>query len=390
MTHHRRGDQPEVVYLFNTGRVDRLGCETPDEFFYGFRSPGLSRFALRLFETDPPSQGLVDDRGNVYTVPRSIESLCRRLKGTRLTIIVRLVQLAFAGRRELRRADIVICVTSPWLHALGLLRRGRLIACPAIGVIIGPFLPPHTVRARLRNALRAWLDSGSDLVFIGEGDMTSYLANINPRPRSARLIQFGVDSRFWVPSDPTTATEAGYAFAIGNAGRDYKTLLAAWRNRTGLLRIVTTQLEPRADFGKTIEVRQGIWHSSQISDSDVRTLFQNARYVVTPLLESPQPCGQSATLQAMACGKAVILTRTSGLWDTANMRHLENCYLVDAGDVVGLADAIDYFESRPDECLRIGKAARESVERHFSSTSFANHLGALIDQTLTRKSAGTT
>jgi hypothetical protein len=370
-----------VTFLFNYGRVSRLSGGTPDEFFYGYRNLPDTRFRTGLLETHPPSQGLIDETGRVYAAPGPVRWINGKLKPTGLTQINRLLQLSFCGLSPLRRASVIVCITSPWLHALRVLRLLGLVRRPTVGVIIGPFLPATSLRSRIRNQLRRWLDSGADLVFLGEGDIRAYRANINPRPKSATLIQFGIDARFWHPTGGGNADDAG-AFAIGNAGRDYTTLLDAWHGRSTGLEIVTRRLDPNASYPPSVHVRDGIWHSTKISDEDVRTMFQRARYVITPLVESSQPCGQSATLQAMACGKPVILTRTAGLWDSENLRDGENCLLVPPGDSAALGAAIDRLESDPEERRRIGANARRAVEEHFSSDRFAHELTELITRRL--------
>jgi glycosyltransferase involved in cell wall biosynthesis len=117
-----------------------------------------------------------------------------------------------------------------------------------------------------------------------------------------------------------------------------------------------------------------------LSDLDLRTLYQGSRFVVTPLKDSTQPQGQSVTLQAMACGKAVILSQTRGLWSRPLMRHLDNCYLVQHSDVHALRAAIDHLEREPALCARIGEEARRSVERHFSSDLMGARIGTILQE----------
>ncbi len=374
---HRR---KRIVYLFNTGRLKRLDEAKPSEFFYGYRSLSRERFEATLFEPHPPTQGIVNDRGEVYPLPRWLRWLPRRFKPTRLTLVTRLLQIVFAGLAPLRRADAIVAVTSPWIHATGLVRRLGLLRVPVVGITIGPYRAPHTLRERALNALKRFLFAGANLVFIGDADRSTFLDYILPRPRRAELIYFAVDENFW-----RSAVGEGvgdYVFAIGSAGRDYDTLFAAWGGRTEKLKIVTSLLDPEASYGAGIEVANGMWHSARLRDEDIRDLYCGARYVVTPLVEGSQPCGQSATLQAMACGKAVVLTRTAGLWDTATMQHLENCYLVEPGDAAGLKAALDYLDTRPGETARIGRNARAAVERHYSIPAFTRRFEDILDSVI--------
>ncbi|MBO6782670.1 MAG: glycosyltransferase family 4 protein [Alphaproteobacteria bacterium] len=377
--------ESRITFLFNYGRVDRLDDGTPDEFFYGYRNLVRAGIDAALLETHPPSRGLVAEDGTVLAPPRPVQWLSRVLNRRVPAQVLRVLQLGFCAVPALRGSAAIVCITSPWLHAMRVLRLLALVRRPTVGVVIGPFPAASGLRTRLRNRLRRWLDSGSDLVFIGEGDIRAYLANINPSPKSATLIQFGIDTRFWHPA--ADGQGGGYAFAIGNAGRDYATLLAAWEGCETPLEIVTSRLDPDGDYPPAVRARHGIWHSSEISDADVRALFQGARFVITPLQESSQPCGQSATLQAMACGKPVILTRTTGLWDSVHLRHMDNCLLVEPGDANGLRDAVARLDSDDALRRRIGANARAAVERHFSSDMFADRLRALVESLVPPRSA---
>jgi glycosyltransferase involved in cell wall biosynthesis len=98
-----------------------------------------------------------------------------------------------------------------------------------------------------------------------------------------------------------------------------------------------------------------------------------------PLRESAQPQGQSVTLQAMACGKAVILTRTRGLWGAGRMRHGENCHLVPAGDADALRAGIESLSTDGAYRAALGAAARRTVEEHFTSDRMADEIATIVE-----------
>ena len=86
------------------------------------------------------------------------------------------------------------------------------------------------------------------------------------------------------------------------------------------------------------------------------------------------------TLQAMACGKAVVLTRTRGLFGGELLRHGENCHLVPPGDLGALREALDVVGSDLAYRARLGAAARRTVESHFTSDRMAEDIGAIVEQ----------
>ena len=322
--------------------------------------------------------GIIGDCGTIYPLPAPLRRVTRWMKRTgllALSFVHRIFQIVFAGRQAVRDVDLVVAVTSPWIFALNLLRRLRVVNTPFVGIAFGPFPAPAGAKGHAVALVRRVLFAGAKVIFTGEADRENYLAHVCGRRADTVLMYFGVDENFWRP-DPKAAGD--YVFAIGSAFRDYDTLFAAWRDRETKLKIVSANLEVSSETPDSIEIASGIWHSSKLSDGDIRGLFQGACYVITPLHETSRPAGQSATLQAMACGKAVIMSRISGLWDPQTMVHLENCYLVAPGDIAALRLAVDYFESKPNEAARIGANARATVEQHYTATNFTRQLEALV------------
>ena len=105
--------------------------------------------------------------------------------------------------------------------------------------------------------------------------------------------------------------------------------------------------------------------ADSISDVDLRRLYNAARVVVVPLKDVYQPSGQSVTLQAMSCGRPVILSNIRGLWAPELLRDGENCLLVPPGDAVALGAAIGRVRFDPALAIRLGRAARQTALNHF-------------------------
>jgi glycosyltransferase involved in cell wall biosynthesis len=85
------------------------------------------------------------------------------------------------------------------------------------------------------------------------------------------------------------------------------------------------------------------------------------------------PIGQSVCLQALACAKAVIMTRTTGLW-SQNLRDESNLLMVAPEDSSGLATQVNRLLLDPTLASRLGQAGRETVCVHFRINNFAARL----------------
>ena len=99
---------------------------------------------------------------------------------------------------------------------------------------------------------------------------------------------------------------------------------------------------------KKFKITNGSYRNkkSGLTDLEVRTLYQDAFSVIIPLKNVFQPSGYSVTLQALACGKPVILTLTKGLWAPRLFKSLENCILVKPSNVEEIENAIRLLEKK--------------------------------------------
>jgi len=70
-------------------------------------------------------------------------------------------------------------------------------------------------------------------------------------------------------------------------------------------------------------------------------------------------------MEAMAFDVPVVAARYPSLYD--HIKDKENALIVEPRDIAGLANAIIYLASNPDQRARIGKNARRFVEDYFSS-----------------------
>lgn len=76
-----------------------------------------------------------------------------------------------------------------------------------------------------------------------------------------------------------------------------------------------------------------------------------------------------ANLEAMACGKPVVSTRTGGPAET--IIDGETGFLVDSGDAAGLARQVIRLLRDADRRRQVGQAGRQHIRRHFSTAAAA-------------------
>src|SRR3954452_1569394 len=172
-------------------------------------------------------------------------------------------------------------------------------------------------------------------VLYGKGELAE-LVRLGLEDR-VHVVPFGVDTDFWTPGAGEIGDEV---LAIGNDGhRDWETLLAAAPSVPARIRILTRR-EPPASLPPNVSWEPADWYTQVLSDEEVRALYRRAAVVAVPTKDVPQPSGQSVTLQAMACARPVVLSRTRGLWAPETLRDGENVVLTIPGDAAELARAV--------------------------------------------------
>lgn len=357
-----------LLYILPDGRTERLqlgaGC-FPDEFFYGY----CQLVRREGWQVELMTRGLSSYAGI------GLQKLLHAF--THLS-----PDFGYAARLNValvHRFDAIVSMSEPVLMMLALRKRHRCDGARLVLIQMG--VDKRIARSRLPSVTRLmlkWLYKRmAAVIVVGEGERDYLLGQELIEPDCLRLVQFGVDTNFWTPAED--GSENDYLLAVGNDdGRDYETLLEAIGDHP--LRLHTARLIERRTLPPRVCRTSGDWKGQALSDSELRDLYRGSRFVVTPLHDSIQPQGQSVTLQAMACGKAVILSNTRGLWSRKLMSHMENCYLVPPGDVMALRDAIDLLQMDASLRVRLGKAARQSVEQHFSSDLMAERMGVILEK----------
>jgi len=362
----------KVLFVFRRKRTERLQLHTagqgPDEMLYGLSYCSRFGFDASFIEGDDASRTMLQRLWNPF------ESWIVRRTGIGFALY-----LAVANLRLFRQADIIVSTVDTCGLPLALLKRCGILKTPLLYISQGLTNRfeqvcgagrPHRMLRRFYCHLLATVER---ILVLGKGAVEPLEKLFQVLPQKTYFIPFGIDTGFWTPVSETAAGD--YMLSVGNdSARDYDTLLQAAGNVP--LRIVTSL--PVAQQAADLPVTVG----SGYTDIELRELYRNAKFIVVPLKNVSQPSGQSVTLQAMACGKAVILTRTTGLWDPEHMQHLHNCYLVAPGDVAELKQAIAYLNEHPEAAARIGKQARLTVEQFYSSSRFAEHLGQHMQEVL--------
>jgi glycosyltransferase involved in cell wall biosynthesis len=225
---------------------------------------------------------------------------------------------------------------------------------------------------------------------------------LNVPAKKVALLPYFADERFWdlALAMPALATDRPMMCSAGLEFRDYATLIAATRDLAVDVRIGAASHWARHNaFGASADLPANVTVSAY-NYQQLRDLYASARFVVVPLRDVDNQAGITTILEAMAMGKAVVVTRTRGQTDVVRdwrssatapppgflaapelsqtLGALPTGWYVHPNDPSDLRDAISYLLAHPDVAEKMGRNGRAVVEGCFGLDAFVERFAALL------------
>lgn len=369
----------EIICFDKGGRDARRALvaegRAPREFFYGVMDLQERGYDIEQRSSAEP-----------YTGPLAALYRGVELAWSHLTRLGLRTHCLDEIQDKMRRARVAVSFTDGFSLTLGYYYRN---ICEGAPFLIGCFhglsdlenKPAAAMRPLVRRLIRRSLHRLDHVAFFGPADREFGITRYGLDRDKTSVILFGVDTGFWTPS---VVPAEDFIFSMGqDPNRDFATLVGAEIDAPVRLHTALPVVVPPGRSNVTLS--KGSYHKSTLTDEELRDLYRRALAVVVPLKDVYQPTGYSVTLQAMACGKPIVLSRIRGLWAPELLRDGENCLLVPPGDRAALAAAIARLAADPELRARLGRAARNTAEQYFNPAAAAASLEALIQHGLATK-----
>jgi glycosyltransferase involved in cell wall biosynthesis len=285
------------------------------------------------------------------------------------------VLLAWACFRRRNRYDLIFTdgeqVGLP-LAALLRLVRGR----PRHFMIVHILSVPKKVR--LFRALR--LGGRIDKMFLYATAQLRFVTDELGYPAErAVLTPFMVDTRFFAPVD-TPGSQRPTVCSAGLEFRDYPTMVEAVRGLDA--RVVLAAASPwsaRRDNSADVPLPENV-EVRRLRLDELRQLYAETDVVVVPLVETDFQAGITTILEAMAMGKPIVCSLTSGQDDT--IVDGETGLYVPPGDSGAMRTAIDRLLGDAALAARLGAAARRWCVEHADIDVYCARLASEVNSAL--------
>jgi glycosyltransferase involved in cell wall biosynthesis len=274
-----------------------------------------------------------------------------------------------------RRYDALVCIGEATAFVLIALMRLLRMRLPII--LIDPALSDGYAR---RKRLQDYVLPRVDRVVVYGRVQEAYLQKEYGVSVRSTFLHHRADVEFYKP-EPAEVAE-GTVFSIGNdVSRDFETLAAAARLCAPRhLRFLVQTSRSIAD-ATGLELTGG-----HLPYADLRRAYARAAVVAVPLHDSRHAGGINALLEAMAMGKAIVVSGSSGIADYVDAG--QSAEVVPPGDPAALAAAITAVAGDRERTLRLGQAARQLVLDRCDNRRYAQKLGAVIREAVAVGRAG--
>jgi glycosyltransferase involved in cell wall biosynthesis len=368
--------------------------------FVLFRDSELRREALRAPVGDPSRYslyGLDDLRSAGFAVdhdldPRYEPSARVRAEARVLDRIVKLgggysgdFARVLSCSRDLNRADVVFSTVDTVGIPLALLGRLGRVRPPVVYAAIG--LPERLAQLRGGVARRLFADAFRRLdtvVAYGWSEVEELRGWLDGRGPKVEFVAFGVDSEYFRPEPDARVEHDVVSIGVGPR-RDFALLLEVARRRPDRSFLVVASADNVRELGVP---PANVQLEVNLPFGRVRECLLSARVVALPVHENSYSGATTTLLQGMACGKPVVVSRTSAIARGYHLEDAVNCHLVPPGDANAFERVVTALLEDPERGEALGRRARETVERHLTWSGYAREVSRLLSDAVDRRARG--
>jgi glycosyltransferase involved in cell wall biosynthesis len=205
---------------------------------------------------------------------------------------------------------------------------------------------------------------------------------LNLSPHQVYLNPMQTDVNFFKPGASTPKSRPVIASA-GLEQRDYQTLAIATQNLDVDVKLCA--VSPNAS-SKTKVVFPAVLPANMTSRhypwSEFLQLYRDADVVVVSLLQNHYSAGLTTLVEALACRRPVVMTRTPGLG--ATLIDMGVAIGVEPGDTVGMEKAIAHLLAHPELAAAQAQRGYDLVQQQYTSEHYVQNF-ATVFQKLARK-----
>ncbi len=294
-------------------------------------------------------------------------ALYRRCKGP--FVRQQIAALAMAGS-----VDLIYSACQSNTRILSYLRSCGMLRIPLVALIHHPL---HPLSVPL-------LVAGHDrLLFLSRSALESVRRVAPDQAGKLELIEWGADLDSYPPWHPPERSGSLRIVSAGKTLRDHDTLALALQGLPVTAEIFCTEQSVPEPAG--VDANTTVILSESRSDPSRREAhghceaveaYARCQVIAIPLRQTSRLAGLTSLLDAMAMGRAVIMTRNASL--DIDVEHEGFGITVEPADVAGWRRAILTLLQDPERVVAMGRRARERAEARYNMGRFTASLAAAL------------
>ena len=338
----------KISYFFLDGRKERInsGENFPEEMFYGYN----------YISQNFPNVHIIEAKKNF------LRSNIQKYFEDKLSYLLELpiffsYFLSFKNIYHFLTSSHVVLTnhrvatsTLPLIFVSKIFLRKPKISIFVMGIF--KKTPKTIFRNKIKLFLINYLFKNSDeIYFLGKEELDYAKSSFNKYENKLFYYPFSVDLKFW--KSKTNKKKSQILFVGSDGNRDFEFLYKLVSEMQGTEFVI---LSDQVDFTKlnfpNCKIIKGSFANQGISDIDLRLLYSESWFTILPLKDSIQPSGQSVTLQSIACGTPVLITRTQGFWDNDNFKDKEHIYFLENNNIKLWKETIESLPNFKDHAYK--------------------------------------
>jgi len=271
--------------------------------------------------------------------------------------------------------DVVFCAGEDVGFPLALLSKWKQLGTNFAIVVMAPDRP------RVRGVLKLFdLQQNTPIFFVNTKLKAQSLQNWLSLPSDrVCVLPEQTDIRFFKPEEPQNTQGTPIIMSGGMEQRDYETLAQATKDMDVDVRI--SAVSPNFSANTRVRFPESVPDNMKVAEynwQELRNLYKDASIAVVSLLPNDYSAGLTTLIEAMACRRPVIISRTPGLAEE----------LIDQGVVVGvppldshkMKQAITQLLEDPDYAETLAQRGYEAVMANYTSENHVKYLASSIQQ----------
>ncbi|MDB9308644.1 hypothetical protein PN471_08330 [Aphanizomenon sp. CS-733/32] len=282
----------------------------------------------------------------------------------------------WSSLKSLNDADLIYAPCQTQTHILNYFRALGLLKIPIVCLAHHPL--NRGKLAKFRQPLIKLLVAGTDAFPSLSQKVAHDINKISSEENKSFPVCWGPDIDFY----PSIPVKGQGVIAAGMTGRDFNTLgIAASQTniQTKIICLEGLSSNNLANFGQNVEI---IIQSTKdyMKYDKLLEIYANAQVLAIPLSTTTTLLGLTSLMDALGMGKPVIMTKHPLIDLDIEAEGIGKW--VEAGDINGWKEAIQFFEDNEDEAFAMGQRAKNLVMNGRNSVSFANQIMDIFEKAM--------